>query len=117
MAKHKRGSCCTSGNLFGLMGIPCNLVAGLVVGLFLPVAALAAMVAGVRLFTGKFPFLARVGQDESGERELSLRLVPPEQVRGLWAEHKRTFGEPLEKLGVEIRAVAEEARSEGSQPS
>jgi hypothetical protein len=117
MAKHKKGSCCTSGILSDLMGIPCNLVAGLVVGLFLPLAALAAIVAGIRLFTGKVPFLARVEQDESGERELSLRLVPPEQVRGLWAEHKKTFGEPLEKLGVEIRAVAEKAKSEGDQPS
>jgi len=117
MAKHKKGSCCTSGTLFDLIGIPCNLAAGLVVGLFLPVAALAAVVAGIRLFTGKVPFLARVGQDESGERELSLRLVPPEQVRGLWAEHTRTFGEPLEKLGVQIRAMAGQARSESGQPS
>jgi hypothetical protein len=33
------------------------------------------------------------------------------------AEHKKTFGEPLEKLEVEIRAMREQARPEGGQPS
>jgi hypothetical protein len=111
MAKHR------SGSAFGLSAIPANLVAGMIAGLFLPLAAIAAMVAGVRLLTGRFPFLSHVVPAEGGERQLTLELVPPEQVRGLWAEHKRTFGEPLQELQLEIQAMAEQAKPRSGRPS
>jgi len=111
MAKHR------SGSAFGLIGIPASLVAGIVAGLFLPLAAIAAMIAGVRLLTGKFPFLSHVVPAEGGERQLTLRLVLPEEVRGLWAEHKRTFGEPLRELQLEIQAMAEQSKPESGRPS
>jgi hypothetical protein len=109
--KHRAGS------VFGWIAVPANLIAGVITGLFVPVAAIAAMIAGVRLFTGKFPFLSHTQQDESGERQLALGLVPPEEVPALWAEHKQTFGEPLQKLGLEIQAMSKQAGTACDQPS
>ena len=101
MAKHR------STRLLDLVGLPANLVAGFVVGAAIPAAAIAAMVAGVRLLTGKVPFLSHVVPSEDGERQLVLSLVTPEQARALWAEHKSSFGAPLEKLRLEIQSMAE----------
>ena len=101
MAKHR------STRVLDLVGLPANLVAGFVVGAAIPAAAIAAMVAGVRLLTGKVPFLSHVVPSEDGERQLVLSLVTPEQARALWAEHKSSFGAPLEKLRLEIQSMAE----------
>ena len=108
MAKH------SAIGLFDLLEVPANLVAGFVAGAVLPAAAVAAMVAGVRLATGKIPFLSRVTQDDSGERQLVLALVPPEEARALWEEHKVRLGAPLEQLRLEIQSVAEHSGAEGS---
>jgi hypothetical protein len=94
-----------------IFAIPCNLASGFLTGLVAPVAAIAAMVLGIRLITGKFPFLGQVGQGEGGERQLALQLVPPDQVKGLWEEHKHTFGDDLEKLRAEVQAMAKEAEA------
>ena len=106
-----------SASVFDWIAIPANLVAGILAGLVLPVAAIAAMIAGVRLFTGKFPFLSRAPQSESGERQLSLELVAPEQVPALWEEHKSTFGEPLQKLANEIQGMSERTGSTSNRPA
>jgi hypothetical protein len=106
-----------SSSVFDWIAIPANLVVGILAGLVLPVAAIAAMIAGVRLFTGKFPFLSHALQGESGERELGLELVAPERVRELWAEHRSTLGEPLQKLAVEIQAMSGQVGSAGNPPS
>jgi hypothetical protein len=94
-----------------LFAIPCNFASGFLTGLVAPVVAIAAMVLGIRLITGKFPFLGQVGQGEGGERQLALQLVPPDQVKGLWEEHKHTFGDDLEKLRADVQALAKEAEA------
>jgi hypothetical protein len=109
MAKH------SSNGVLDFLAIPVNLIAGLVVGIAMPVAAIAALVAGVRLITGKVPFLSRVMPDENGERQLVLGLVTQEEARALWAQHKSSFGAPLEKLRLEIQSVAEQAEAKGSE--
>jgi hypothetical protein len=111
MAKH------SSGGVFDLLGLPASFIAGLVAGVAMPLAGIAAMVAAVRLITGKVPFLSRVAQDEKGERQLVLGLVSPEQARALWAEHKQSFGAPLDKLRLEIQAMSEQAEPEDAPQS
>lgn len=106
MAKHR------AGGLLDIVGIPMNLVAGFFAGAVMPVAAIAALAAGVRLITGKVPFLTRVVPDAEGERQLVLELVTPEEARALWAEHKSSFGAPLEKLRLEIQSMAEQVGAE-----
>ena len=71
----------------------------------------------VRLITGKVPFLSHAVQDEKGERQLVLGLVSPEQARALWAEHKQSFGAPLDKLRLEIQAMSEQAEPEDAPQS
>ena len=65
----------------------------------------------------KVPFLSRVAQDEKGERQLVLGLVTPEQARALWAEHKQSFGAPLDKLRLEIQAMSEQAEPKDAPQS
>ena len=103
--------------LFGLLSIPGNLLSGFLTGLIVPMAAIAAMVLGIRLITGKFPFLGHVAQGEGGERQLALQLVPPDQVGDLWEEHKHTFGDELGKMRADMQAMAEEAKAEGKEAS
>ena len=100
-----------SGVFVQLLGIPFSFLAGFVTGLALPVAAIGAVVAGIRLATGMVPFLGEVSVDEEGGRALSLRLVPPEQVGDLYAGHKEQIGGDLVKMKDEIQAIIEEAQA------
>ena len=95
-----------------VFAVPCNLLAGFVTGLVAPVAALAAAVAGVHFLTGKVPFLGHLQVDEEGERHLSFKLVEPDQVGDLFAEHKEQIGDELGKMKAEIQAIIGEARAQ-----
>lgn len=95
------------------LAIPCNFVAGFVTGLVAPVAAIAAMVAGVQLLTGKVPFLNPIQEDEEGGRHLSLALIPQDQVGDLFAQHKEQIGDDLGQLQAEIRTIIQESKAEG----
>ena len=100
-----------SGAIVQLLGIPYSFLAGFVTGLVLPLAAIGAVVAGIRLATGMVPFLGEVSVDEEGGRALSLRLVPPDEVGALYAGHKEQIGGDLVKMKAEIEAIIEEAQS------
>ena len=91
--------------------IPGNFFAGFVTGLVAPVVAVAAVVAGIRLLTGKVPFLGHAWVDEEGERHLSFKLVSPDQVGDLFAEQKEQIGGELGKMKAEIQAIIEEAKA------
>ena len=93
------------------MAIPFGFLAGFATGFVLPLAAIGAVVAGIRLVTGLVPFLGEVSVDEAGGRALSLRLVPPEEVADLYAGHKEQIGGDLVKMKDEIQAIIEEAQS------
>jgi hypothetical protein len=98
--------------VFGqLLAIPFGFLAGFATGLVLPLTAIGAVVAGIRLVTGMVPFLGEVSVDEEGGRALSLRLVPPDQVGDLYAGHKEQIGGDLVKMKDEIQAIIEEAQS------
>lgn len=80
-----------------LMSIPRNFVVGLVAGLLVPVAAIAGIVAGIYAFTQKVPFITDA-EEYDGERRLILRLVEPEEARGLFQrgrEAARAFGDEI----------------------
>jgi hypothetical protein len=116
MRKRKDKGSPLSGAILGLLAIPYSFLAGFVAGLVLPVAAIGAVVAGIRLATGMVPFLGEVSEDEKGGRALSLRLVPPDQVADLYAGHKEQIGSDLGKMKDEIQAIIEEAQSRQAGP-
>lgn len=99
------------GSVVDVLAIPYNLMAGLILGFIAPIAAIAAMVAGVRLITGKMPFISMQkapGQD----RSLALNLIPPEDVKDRFEEQKEEIGEELSHMKQEIQAIIEEAKAE-----
>jgi hypothetical protein len=112
MTTRKEGSRSLVGSVFQLLALPCNFFAGFLTGLITPLAAIAAMVAGVRLVTGKVPFLGNVWEDEEGDRRLSIKLVPVEEVKDLFAEQKDQLGGDIAKLRAEIEAIFEEFKAE-----
>jgi hypothetical protein len=93
-----------------IMAIPYNLVSGFVVGAAVPVAAIAAIVAGIRLVTGKMPFLSP--QEGEEERTLTLALVPPEEAQERFAEQREQIGGEIARLRTEIQAILQQARGE-----
>jgi hypothetical protein len=103
--------------VFQLIAIPYNFAAGFVLGLAIPLAAIAAMVAGIRLLTGKVPFPSPVEEGEEGERQLSLALVSPDQASELFNQHREQIGEDLGKLQTEIGAIMKEAKAEAESAS
>jgi hypothetical protein len=111
MRKRKEQGGPLSGVFVQLLAIPFGFLAGFATGLVLPLAAIGAVVAGIRLVTGMVPFLGEVSVDEAGARALSLRLVPPEQVGDLYAGHKEQIGGDLGKMKAEIEAIIEEAQA------
>jgi hypothetical protein len=102
--------------LYNVVAIPYLFFIGFIVGIAAPVAAIAGVVAGVRLLTGKVPFLSQ-SEDVEGERTLNLRLVPPEDVSELFAEQKEKISTDLADFQAEIKSIIEEARAEGAQIS
>lgn len=94
-----------------ILAVPFQFLSGLVVGLAAPIAAIGAMVAGIRLLTGQVPFLDHAYTDADGKRRLSFKLVGPDEVEGLFAQQKETIGKDLMTLQAEIRAIMEEARA------
>ena len=111
MQKRKEQGSPLPGIVGQLLAIPFGFLAGFATGLVLPLAAIGAVVAGIRLATGMVPFLGEVSVDEEGGRALSLRLVPPGKVGDLYAGHKEQIGGDLVKLKAEIQAIIEEAQS------
>lgn len=102
------------GTVVDVLAIPYNLLAGLILGLVIPIAAIAAAVAGVRLLTGKMPFVALSGEG-TPERSLAVSLVPPEQAGEMFAVQKEKMGGEIARMQTEIRKIVEEARAEASR--
>lgn len=97
--------------VLAFIAIPGSLLSGFFIGLVAPVAAIAGMVAGIRLATGKVPFLGHIWEGEDGERHLSFKLASPDEAQELYSEHKERFSDELGPMKAEIRAIMEEARA------
>jgi len=102
------------GIVYSIFAIPCNLFIGFIIGVAAPVAAIGAMVAGVRLLTGKVPFLTSI-EDKEGERRLSLALISQEEAGSLFQEQKEQIGGDVARMKAEIQAIIEEARAEAQE--
>jgi hypothetical protein len=99
------------GALIAALAISSNILSGFLVGVLAPVAAIAGMVAGIRLATGRVPFLGHIWDGEDGERHLSIKLVSPDEARELYTEHKERLAEELGPMKDEIKAIIEEAKA------
>jgi hypothetical protein len=102
------------GTMANILAIPYNVIAGLILGFVAPIAAIAAVVAGVRLLTGKMPFLS-MQKTPGQDRSLALTLIPPEQVKERFEEQKEEISGELAGLQKEIRAIIEEAKAEAKR--
>ena len=107
MAK-KDGGFPVFGLVYSIVAIPYNFFVGFVVGVAAPVAAIAAMVLGVRFLTGKMPFL-KLSDDE--ERRLSLELVEEAQAQELFEVEKEKVMTELGGFAEEMKALIEEAKA------
>jgi hypothetical protein len=107
MAK-KDGGFPVFGLVYSIVAIPFNFLFGFVVGVAAPVAAIAAMVLGVRFLTGKMPFL-KLSDDE--ERRLSLELVEEEQAQELFEVEKEKVMTELGGFAEEMKALIEQAKA------
>ena len=116
MLKRKKINSPLSGVMMQILVIPIGILIGFVTGLVLPLVAIGAVVAGIRFVTGMVPFLDEVSVDEEGERVLSLKLVPQDDVAGLYAGHKEQIGGDLVKMKTDIQAIMEEAQSRQAGP-
>lgn len=97
--------------LYTILAIPVNLLTGFVVGVAAPLAAIAAVVFGVRFLTGKMPFLSLEQVEE--ERRLSLHLVPADEAGQLFAAEKEKVLDELGPFADEMKAVIEASKAAG----
>lgn len=111
MAK-KEGSFQVLGLISGIVAIPYNFFVGFILGLAAPVAAIAAMVFGVRFLTGKMPFLRLSGEEEP-ERRLLLDLVEQDQAQTLFEAEKEKIMAELGSFREEMKALLEQAKAGG----
>lgn len=100
------------GLIYNIVAIPYNFFIGFVVGVAAPVAAIAAMVLGVRFFTGKMPFL-KLGDEE--ERRLSLELVEQDQAHDLFEAEKEKIMSELGSFAEEMKALMAEAKAKAEE--
>jgi len=98
--------------IYSIVSIPLNFLIGFVVGLAAPLAAIAAMVMGVRFLTGRLPFLSLGEFEESGERRMAFELVASEEARNLFAAEKEIVLAEVSSLQEELKAAMKEAKEE-----
>ena len=98
------------GLIYGIVAIPYNFFIGFVVGVAAPVAAIAAMVLGVRFLTGKMPFL-KLSDEEDEERRLLLELVEEDQAQELFEVEKEKVMGDLGSFRDEMKALIEESKA------
>jgi len=99
--------------LYNIIAIPYNVLAGFVVGSIVPVGVMAAIAGGIRLLTGKMPYLAAT--DIEDERKVCISLMTPEGARDAFARDKEQIGGQIEHMRAEIQAIIEQSRAEASQ--
>lgn len=100
------------GSAFEVLTLPFSFIAGLITGILVPLAAIAAMVAAIRWLTGRLPFLTLLQESEGGERNLTLALVTEEQAKELYELYKEEIGGELQRMQSEIKAIIEEVQAE-----
>jgi hypothetical protein len=110
MPSHKQKSFPALGALWGFVTFPTSLLSGFVMGLFTPVAVIAAMVALVRLLTGRVPYVRDISEEENGERQLIFQLMPVTEAKELFSQHAEQVGTQIGRMQADIQAIAQEAK-------
>ena len=113
---NKDGAFPVFGLIYSIVAIPYNFFIGFVVGVAAPVAAIAAMVLGVRFLTGKMPFL-KLSDEEDEERRLSLELVEQDQAQELFEAEKEKIMSDLGSFRDEMKALIEESKAAAGEGS
>jgi hypothetical protein len=100
--------------LGGLLSLPASFLAGLVVGLAAPLAALAGIVGGVYLFTNKVPFFRHEPADpETGARTLlTLQLMSRAEAQAAL----EAWRADLEGTWSAVEEIAQEAAQAEAEP-
>lgn len=101
------------GVIYNLFSVPYNFFMGFAIGVLAPLGAIAAMVAGVRLLTGKFPFPSFVQDEDADERRVTLELMEPDRASELFAVQKEQLSGEFAKFQSEIKTLIEEAQASG----
>ena len=109
----KDGAFPVFGLVYGIVAIPYNFFLGFVLGVAAPVAAIAAMVLGVRFLTGKLGFLKLSGEEDE-QRRLLLELVEEDQAQDLFEVEKEKVMSDLGSFRDEMKALIEEAKASGA---
>jgi hypothetical protein len=99
--------------IYNIVSIPYNLLAGFIVGSVVPVAVVAAIAGGIRLLTGKMPYLNVV--DAEGDRQVALTLMTDDEVSEAFARDKEEIGSEIQRMQAEIQAIIEEAQAEARE--
>ena len=103
--------------LGGLLSVPLNFFGGLVIGLTAPLIAVAGVLGGVYLFTKKVPFVSQVDTDDTtGERSLTLRLMPAGEAKAALEARQAELREALARVKTELAGITRQA-SETSDPT
>lgn len=84
---------------------------GMLVGMGLPVLALAGIVAGVYLWTRRIPFLANV-EERDGERRLILELMEPADARVAYQRRRAEIQALRERIRTEVQAAVDEVETQ-----
>jgi len=111
MSKGNDASFPVLGTVLGILGTMCNFVSGFVLGLAAPLAAIVAIVAGIRFLTGQVPFLGDFSEDPEGGRRLSLQLMSTDQAKEAFDEHKELMGGDIVRMKEEIQIIIQETRA------
>lgn len=100
--------------IVGIVAVPYSFFVGFILGLAAPLAAIAAMVFGVRFLTGKMPFL-RLTDEQEPERRLLLELVEQEQVQTLFDAEKQKIMSGLGSFPEEMKALFEDTKATAAE--
>ena len=100
-----------------LLSVPLNFLGGLVIGLTAPLITVAGVLGGVYLFTKKVPFVSQVDTDDTtGERSLTLRLMPAGEAKAALEARQAELREALTRVKTELAGITRQA-SETSDPT
>lgn len=84
---------------------------GIVVGMGLPLLALAGILGGVYLWTRRIPFLANI-EDRDGKRRLILELMEPAEAQAAYQRRRAELQALRERIRTEVEAAIDEVETE-----
>ena len=94
-----------------LAGISQSFSRGVMVGVAVPLLALAGIVAGVYLWTRKIPFLADV-EEREGERRLILKLMEPAEAQAAFGRRRAEWQSLRDRIRAGVEAAADEVETQ-----